>query len=111
MWFRTMGGQQFMNSTLPQILTTVGNLANNIGRLAMSSERRETLVLGGDIKYLEKLIHEYGSGATVGDAAVKEMARLKNQAAENLERQATQINDSFDRVEEMLSGKKPTQDE
>lgn len=85
MWFRTVGGQQFMTSTLPHILRTVEQLSNNLGRLAMAAERKEKIGIGGDLEYLNKLVFEYGTDATVGQVAVQEMARVKKEAAESAE--------------------------
>ena len=102
MWFKTVGGQQFMNSTLPYLMRTLEQLSNNLGRLAMKSERSERLSLGGDLEYLAKLIYEYGSEATVGEVAAQEMARIKEEAAKSMEDKLSSMNDKFDEINKSI---------
>lgn len=107
MWFKTVGGQQFMNGTLPNLIRTIETLANNIGRLAMNAERKDRLAIGGDLDYLRKLVFDYGPDAKVGDVAAQEMERLKNEAALKMEATATEINAAFDKLENVLDDDVP----
>ena len=86
MFWKTVAGNQFMQGTLPHIIRTVENLSNNIGRLAMASEKRnEALSIGGDIKYLKFLVENYGGNSSVAEVALNERARLASQKHEEVE--------------------------
>lgn len=102
MWFKTVGGQQFVNSTLPYLMRTLEQLSNNIGRLSMAQEQKQRLRLGGDPEYLQKLLFDYGPDARVGDVARQEMDRLRAAAAVQVEESLTQMNKTFEGLEKSL---------
>ena len=86
MFWKSVAGNQFMQGPLPHIIRTVENLANNIGRLAMASEKRnETVSIGGDMKYLKFLLDNYGGNCSVGEVAVNERARIAAKKHEEVE--------------------------
>jgi hypothetical protein len=81
-WWQTAGNaQQFFNATLPHIIKTIETLSENIGRLAMATEKSnelkdEKIGIGGDLKYLRELVEGYGSQTKLVDVIKKEKKRV-----------------------------------